>query len=182
MCWPAVAFVASDIVSFSVDHALGLTGRLLAGYWVEIAGDLLGAAAVLLLVVSWSPTVGRRHGSRPGPLPVLLLCGVGLSQLAAGLFYATAGKNATSYTIAIAGLLVGLAVTWYAVSLQNSALGGTLVLGWATVTALTLLALVPAWTASGALGCVLLAAVIILAFIYMRRPPDQARSNSPSVP
>ena len=59
MWWPAVAFVASDIVSFSLDHAFGLTGRFLAGYWTLVTSDVLGAAAVLLLVVSWSPAVDR---------------------------------------------------------------------------------------------------------------------------
>jgi hypothetical protein len=182
MWWPAVAFVASDIVSSSVYHAWGMTGRFLAGYWTLVTSDVLGAAAVLLVVVSWSPAVNRRHGSRPSPLPVMLLCSVGLSQIAAGISYATEGKNAATYTLAIAGLLVGLAVTWYAVSLQISALGGALVLGWATVTALTLLASMSPWTASGALGCALLAVVIILAFIYMRRPSEQAPSSPPCDP
>lgn len=182
MWWPAVAFVASDIVSSSVYHAWGYTGRFLAAYWTLVASDALGAAAALLLVVSWSPAVNRRRGSQLGPLPVMLLCGVGLSQIAAGISYATEGKNAASYTAAIAGLLVGLAVTWYAMSLQITTLGGALVLGWTTVTALNLLSSMSPWTVSGALGCVLLAAVIILAFIYMRRPSDQAPSRSPSDP
>ena len=170
MWWPAVAFVAADVVSSSADHMFGETGRFLAGYWVLVVSDVLGAAAAILLVVSWSPAVGWRRASRLRLLPVVLLCGVGLSQIVVWIFYGTQFKFAADHVLGIAGLLVGLAVTWYAVNLRASALGGALVLGWSTVTALWLLAGMSPWTAIGVLGCVLLAAVMVLARIYMRLP------------
>lgn len=130
------------------------------------------------------PECGGRCGNTPGgflesggglappfpdpPLSVMLLCGVGLSQIVVWIFYVTQYKFAADHALGIAGLLVGLAVTWYAVNLPANALGGALVLGWSAVMALWLLADMISWTASGVLGCLLLAAVIGLALIYMR--------------
>ncbi len=171
MWWPAVAYVASDIALFSADHMFGLTGLYLAALWVGVISDVLGAGAAVLLLISWSPAAGWRRVSRLRPLPVMLVCGVGLSQIASLILVFTQhGKNATSETSAIAGLLVGLAVTWYAVNLRARVLGGALVLGWSTATALWLLAGMSPWSAIGVLGCILLAAVMALALIYRRLP------------
>jgi hypothetical protein len=87
-------------------------------------------------------------------------------------------RLATFNVAGSASILVGLAVAWYAVSLRARALGGALLLGWATVTALLLIGFValsgmPAtprvW---GFVGLVLLAAVVILTISYMRGPSD----------
>ena len=169
MWWPAVAWVIEDVVSSSVDHAFGLTGRFLAGYWVGVTSDVLGACAAILLAVSWSPAVAWRRAPRLRPLPVLLLCGVGVSQIVIPIFTFTEQyTNAAFETLGIAGLPVGLAVTWYAVNLRDNALGGALVLGWSTIMALWLMATMIPWTAIGVLGCVLLAVVAVFALIYMR--------------
>ncbi len=170
MWWPAVAFAAEDVVSSSVDHMFGNTGIFLAAYWVVVVSDVLGAGAAILLLISWSPTVGWRRASRLGLLPVMLLCGVGLSQIVVWIFYVTQFKLAADHALGVAGLLVGLAVTWYAVNLRADAFGGALVLGWSTIMALWLLTAMSPWTAIGTLGCILLAAVAILARIYMRGP------------
>ena len=82
MCWQAVAYVAADIALFSVDHMFGLTGLYLAALWVGVISDVLGAGAAVLLLISWGPAVGWRRVSRLRPLPVMLVCGVGLSQIA----------------------------------------------------------------------------------------------------
>jgi DivIVA domain-containing protein len=168
MCWPAVAYVAADIAVVSADHMFGLTGTYLAALWVGV-----------LLLISWSPAAGWRRGSRLRPLPVMLLCGVGLSQVV-GLIsaFTQQDKNGTFETFALAGLLVGPALTWYAVNLQVRALGGALVLGWSTVTALWLLAGMSPPTAMDALRCVLLAAVIVMTLTYMRMPDIPASERS----
>src|SRR5271166_1855388 len=173
MCWPAVASVASDIALFSADHMYGLTGLSLAVLWVLVISDVLGAGAAVLLLISWSPAVGWRRVSRLRPLPVMLVCGVGLSQIASLILAFTQDEDATSETSVIAGLLVGLAVTWYAVNLRARVPGGALVLGWSTVTALWSLVMSP-YTAIGILSSVLLAAVMVLALIYMRLPDTPA--------
>jgi hypothetical protein len=103
--------------------------------------------------------VGWRWASRLHPLPVMLLCAVGMSQIVILIFSLTLrGTNADFETLGIAELLIGLAVTWYAVNLRANALGGALVLGWSTVTALWHLVDMRQWTAIGILGCVLQAA------------------------
>jgi DivIVA domain-containing protein len=179
MCWPAVVYVAADIAMSAADHMFGLTGLYLAALWVGVLSDVLGAGAAVLLLISWSPAAGWHRGSRLRPLAVMLLCGVGLSRIV-GLIsaFTQQGKNGTSETFAVAGLLVGLAVTWYAVNLQAHALGGALVLGWSTVTALWLVAGMSPPTAMDALGCVLLAAVIVMTLIYMRMPDTPASERS----
>ena len=179
MCWPAVAYVASDIALFSVDHMYGLTGLSLAVFWVFVISDVLGAGAAVLLLISWSPAVGWRRVSRLRALPVMLVCGVGLSQIAGLILVFTQGEDAASETSAVAGLLVGLAVTWYAVNLRARVLGGVLVLGWSAVTALWSLVMSP-WTAIDTLSSVLLAAVMVLALIYMRLPDTPASESSAS--
>jgi hypothetical protein len=183
MWWPAVAFVAADVVGSSVDHMYGNTGSVLAADWVLVASDVLGAAAAILLVVSWSSAVGWHRASRLRPLPVMLLCGVGASQIVILIFtFTRQDTNAGFETQGIAGLLVGLGVTWYAVNLRASALGGALVLGWSTVTVLWLMYAMSPWTAIGVLGCVLVAAVMVLALIYMRDQTPPYLSRWPSDP
>jgi hypothetical protein len=93
----------------------------------------------------------------------MLVCAVVLSQIVRVILaFSQQGKNAVSETS----------------NLRARALGGALVLGWSTVTALWLLAGMSPWTAIGVLGCVLLAAVMVLALIYMRLPDTP--SSEPS--
>ena len=122
-------------------------------------------------MVSWRPSVDMRRATGFRPLPVALFAGVGLSQAAGLAFWVHGYPHASSYAFGIAGLLVGLAVTWYAVSLRAHALGGALVLGWSITSALVLLGY-GTWSALAPLTLVLLAAVVILAVIYMRQPSD----------
>ena len=115
----------------------------------------------------------------------MLLGAVGFSQVAALIFYVTAGLNVGShdsldyYIQGSAGVLVGLAVAWYAMSLRARALGGALVLGWVTVAALTLINYMTLWSGMTGVGrfccvleCVLLATVVVLTIFYVRGPPD----------
>jgi hypothetical protein len=111
------------------------------------------------------------------------LGGVGLSQVAGTAFWVHGYPNILSYVLGIAGLVVGLAVTLYAVSLRAHALGGALVLGWAITSALVPVGF-GTWSALGTLVLVLLAAVVILAIIYWRQPsdadPSYASDHEPS--
>jgi hypothetical protein len=71
-----------------------------------------------------------------------------------------------------------LGVTWYAMSLRSRALGGALVLGWATAAAIVLaieLIQNPYYISQGfwvILGYALLAAVVVSSIIYARSPSD----------
>jgi hypothetical protein len=117
-----------------------------------------------------------------------LLGTAGLSQIASLIFYVTLAQLYTSpvnvnisyyatyyYILGSAGLLTVLAVTWYAMSLRAPALGAALVLGWVTVAALAMASSLPYAPGAGlfweVLGFVLLAAVVTLTIIYVRRPP-----------
>ena len=74
------------------------------------------------------------------------------------------------------------AVTWYAINLRARALGGALVLGWVTIAALmTCLWVTWAWGFSttwsvghvcAVLSFVLMATVVMLTIIYVRRPAE----------
>ena len=123
----------------------------------------------------------------------MLLCAVGLSQIAELIFFESSASlyfylpdnpNSTGHVTAI---LVGLAVAWYALSLRDRALGGALVLGWATVTLIFFLVdFTYAWRLPyisdapriwGFLGCALLAIVVILTVAYTRGQPDPEPSR-----
>ncbi len=138
-------------------------------------------------MVSWSPAADRRRAPRIRKLPVLLLGAVGFSQIAALIFYVTHGRSDGFFwplyysILGSAGVLVGLAVTWYALSLRARALGGALVLGWVTFAALALLNNMTeiGWSGMtsvtrfcGVLECVLLATVVVLTIFYVREPSD----------
>ena len=76
-----------------------------------------------------------------------------------------------------AGVLVGLAVIWYAMALRTRVLGGALILGWITTAALmqvstTILSPAGVLFFWSVLACVLLAAAAGLAVFYMRGPSD----------
>jgi hypothetical protein len=191
--WVALTYLMGDIAGVSVYQLAGREGRYLTGYLVGILSDMLGVIAATLLLKSWASAAERRRAPKLRGLPAVLLCAVGLSQLAELIFYGNVYKydtygfvTAAQYSAAI---FVGLALAWYAVSLQSRALGGALVLGWTTITAVFFLADTagafwwPNYYSYGAhshsstyiwgiLGCVLLVLVVILTVIYMRRPSD----------
>jgi Caspase domain len=171
LCWPAVAFTVLDIWDVAVNRESALNGRSPGAFFAGVLADVLAASAAVLLLVSWRPAVDRRRASGLRPLPVVLLGGVGLSQVAGTAFWVHGYPNFLSYVLGIAGLVVGLAVAWYAVSLRAHALGGALVLGWAITSALVTVGF-GTWSALGTLVLVLLAAVVILAIIYWRQPSD----------
>ena len=115
----------------------------------------------------------------------MLLGAAVFSQIAALIFYVTVFGGLPSflplyyYILGSAGVLVVLAVTWYAMSLRARALGGALVLGWVTVAALELMKNMTAWSAMTGverfytvLECVLLATVVVLTIFYVRGPSD----------
>jgi hypothetical protein len=194
MCWLGLPFLAGEIVAALVYHRYqDYTGRYLTAYILNIASDALGIIAAILLIVSWSPATVRRRTSILHPLSVILLCAVGLSQVAQLIFWLTVERHYhVDHTAAIKvnliiAILVGLAVTVYAVRLQARASGGALVLGWTTLTALSLLNLIAYANWShlpqssktwGIITGALLVAVAILTITYMCRPsePDLSRS------
>jgi hypothetical protein len=161
--WIALSFAAGDVVVYSIEHVYGITGPPLAGFWVQTASDVLGVGAAVLLSVAWSPAVAWRRAPRLSPLAVMLVCGVALAQI--GVLIATfhqQGANAVGDTAGIAQLVVGLAVTWYAVNLPDSALGGAVVVGWSAVSVLWFFDSMSPLTVSGVVGFMLLAAVLLL--------------------
>lgn len=182
MWWQAVPSLAASTVL--VTHLSNLTGRGVAGNLLSFTSYALGVIAAILLIVSWSPVVDERRTPQMGALPVMLLSVVGLSQIAALIFYVTLGHWINSSYVSLSffilgsvGVLVGLAVTWYALALRARALGGALVLGWITVAALMLAPYMVVLPASdllfwSVLACVLLAAAAGLAVFYMRGASD----------
>ena len=66
----------------------------------------------------------------------MLLSAAVFSQIATLIFYVSVFGELPcflplySYILGSVGVLVGLAVTWYALSLRARVLGGALVLGW----------------------------------------------------
>ena len=171
----SVANLASSIVWASVDHALSYASH--AAYFIEITGEVLGVIAAILLIASWSLAADRRRVPVLRALSVALLCSIALSLIADFIFYVPLNPHAYGYTVEIAGIVVVLAVTWYALTLRAHLLGGALVLGWATVWALSMFSNMFPWSSISATGrvasvveCVLLAIVVILAIMYMRRP------------
>jgi hypothetical protein len=174
LCWPAAAYLAADIVSLATDDLSGVSPGGLAA---NLVADLLAASAAVLLMISWNTAVDRRRAAGLGPLPVILLGGVGLSQAAVLVAWVHSYPTTASYVLGITSLLVGLAVTWYAVNLRAHTLGGVLVLGGAIISALVLRGFAT-WSAQSALALVLLAAVVILAVIYMRQPSDPDPGHS----
>jgi hypothetical protein len=183
LCWPAVAFTVLDIWDVAINRESALNGRSPGAFFAGVLADVLAASAAVLLLVSWRPAVDRRRPGGFRPLPVVLLGSVGLSQVAGTAFWVHGYPNILSYVLGIAGLVVGLAVTLYAVSLRAHALGGALVLGWAITSALVPVGF-GTWSALGTLVLVLLAAVVILAIIYWRQPsdadPSYASDHEPS--
>ena len=177
LTWPAVAYVPVDIWNVTVDRATTLDDHPVGALTASNLADVLAASAAILLLVSWRPAMDRRRAMGFRPLPVALVGGVGLSQVAGLAFWVHGDANASSYILGIAGLLVGLAVTWYAVSLRAYAPGGALVLGWAIAWALFTVGF-GKWSALGALVLVLLAVVVVLAIIYIRQPSDPDPSHS----
>jgi hypothetical protein len=175
--WQAAPSLAASIVL--VAHLSGDSARGLAGILLSFTSYALGVIAAVLLMGCWSPATARRRAPPTRALPVMLLGAVGLSQIAALLFYMTIGRTIGSYyslsfyILGSAGVLVGLAVTWYAMCLRARTLGGALVLGWVTAAALMLtsymtLPLTDVLLFWSALGCVLLAAVVVLTIFYIR--------------
>jgi hypothetical protein len=135
-------------------------------------------------------------------LPIILLGAAALSQISSLIYYVTiSGTNygyigSYFYVLGIAGVLVVSAVTWYVMSLQARALGGALVLGWVTIAALmTCLWVTWTWGFSttwsvghvcAVLSFVLMAIVVMLTIIYVRRPAEleaqrtnRTRSSNP---
>jgi serine/threonine protein kinase len=115
-------------------------GRSLDGELIEITSNALAVAAAILLMVSWSPAVGRRQVREIRGLPLLLLGVAGLSQVAALVVYMNIRWDSYVFPrywaiLGGVGAFIVLAVTWYAKSLRVRAFGGALVLAWVVVLA-----------------------------------------------
>ena len=185
MLWLAVPSLAAFIVILA--HLSGYSTSYRAGNYIEFAAFAMGVIAAILLMVSWRPVADRRRAPQIRSLPMSLLGTAGLSQIASLILYVTIAQLYNDppsslsyyatffYILGSAGVLTVLAVTWYAMSLRAPTLGAALVLGWVTVAALVMAPHLPG--ASGAhlfwavLDFVLLAVVVVLTIIYVRRPP-----------
>ncbi len=129
MLWLSVPFLVAYIVILG--HLSGVPGRFVAADLVDYIGFVLGVIAAILLMVSWRPAADRRRVTPIRALPMILLGAAGLSQIASLIFYVTVGQSIPAldsyisvyfYILGSAGVLVVLAVTWYAMSLQATAL------------------------------------------------------------
>jgi Caspase domain len=191
MLWLVAPSLVASIVVLARPSLTG--GRVLIVALLEFTSYALGVAAAILLRVSWSPAADRHRTPQVRGLPMILLGVAALSQVSSLIFYATLngiyfGYIGSGYVgsyffvLGIAGLLVVPVVTWYAMSLRARALGGALVLGWVTIAALVTCRWVTwAWGFSttwdaghvcALLSFVLLATVVMLTIIYMRRPSE----------
>lgn len=181
MWWLAVSWLPPDIVTITQ-----ISSSYFGAYILIQTSDALGVIAAILLMVSWSPAAAERQTSQIRPLPVMLLSAAVLSQIADSIFLVTEVRSSLSLNVSlmfyigdIAGVFVVLAVTWYAISLRARVLGAALILGWVSAGAFQALQEIPFWSSSTAvenictvLECVLLAAVVVLTIIYVRRPSD----------
>ncbi len=190
MLWLAAPSLAASLVVLAQPSLAG--GRVLAIALLQFASYALGIIAAILLRVSWSPAADRQQTPQIRRLPMILLGAAALSQVSSLIFYATLNRyfgfgaygyiGAYFFVLGIAGVLAVPAVIWYAMSLRARALGGALVLGSVTIAALVTCRWVTwTWdfsTSSGAghvcavLSFVLLATVVILTIIYVRRPSE----------
>jgi hypothetical protein len=142
-------------------------------------------------LVAWNASAGRSQVQRWGAIRVMLVCSASLSQIAGLLLYQSPAFHWAAhafYTQGVAAIVVGLAVSWYAASLRARSLGGSLLLGWAIITAIWLISTV-LWLptvsvtltgvprVSAVLEFVLIAVAVILAIIYMRGPPNRYPSH-----
>ena len=178
MWWPAAAGLVYLIAYALATHLSGWTGRSLAGFILNVLSYVLGTIAAVVLIVSWRPAADRRRTPTPGALPVLLLCSIGLSLIADAILDATTYiPRATGYVLGATWIVVGLAVTWYAVTLRARMLGGALALGWVITAAVLLMPIVFTLgeftgiaRVAAVLELALLATAAIFAIIYMRQP------------
>jgi serine/threonine protein kinase len=184
MLWPGAALLVALIVLI-VQFSNFFSGRILAGQIIETVSLALGIIAAIVLMISWNPAANRRQARQIRGLPLILLTVAGLSQIPVLIYYVKIGDLYHSdfyYVLGSAGTLATLAVTWYAISIRQRALGGALVLGWITTVAMFLtIETTQNWAQlsfsgvllfSVILGYVLLAAAVVLAIIYARKPSE----------
>ena len=187
MLWLGVSSLVAIIASL-VEFSAFNRGQVLAGLIIEAVSLALGVTAAILLMISWSPAAERRQARQIRGLPLMLVGVAGLSQIPVLIFYVRLSNELNSsyyyYAQASVGVLVAVAITWYAMSLRTRALGGALVLGWVTAVAMVFaIELARDWPffsysfmsdlkVYAILGYVLLAAVVTLTIIYVRKPSD----------
>jgi Caspase domain len=192
MWWPAASWLAWDIVGVSVKASTGSV----PGYYIGAVSHALGVIAAIFLLISSNPGAGTSGTRRWGALPVMLVFSASVSQIAGLFLYqspAFSWAPHAFYTQGVAAVVVGLAVSGYAVSLRSRTLGGALLLGWTTTTAIFLIStvmygqspsnngpLTGVGTASSFLEFALLAATLILTIVYMsgttRPAPEPPRA------
>ena len=181
MLWLGAASLVTIIVLFG---EVSYSGLALDGLIIEVVSLALGVIAAILLIISWSPAVERRPARQIRGLPLMLVGVAGLSQIPVLISDVRIADELQGfyyfYAQGITGFLVTLAVTWYAMSLRSRAFGGALVLGWATaaaaVFAIELAQNLPSYPSifepSAIPGYILLAIVVVLTIIYVRKPSD----------
>jgi hypothetical protein len=182
----SVPFVIEDIVIATADRAAwGLTGSYLTSFYVGVASDVLGVAGAILLWSCCQRYGVRKAEPRLSTLSMVMLWGVGLSQIAALVMWiGTTPRYAATETLSIGTLIVGPAIAWYALRLRPSRLGGMIVLGWVAGTATLLAIHLTYWWSfntkisniSGVIEAILLAIVAMTAIIFIRKPVEPEAS------
>jgi len=187
--WPSAAWLICDL-AVAAQYRYLTSSSANAGNYLAAVTDVLGVVASLLLLASRRPGASRSQLRRLGVLPVTLVCFVTLSQVTGLVLYQSPAAFIQAahpfLTQGVPAVAVGLAISWYAVSLQARAQGGALLLGWITTTSIWLIStvlyvdkqqngtLTTAPRVSATLEFILLAIALILTIIYMRGPsgPD----------
>ncbi len=183
--WPSAAWLICDLVIATQREYL-TPSSVIAGNYFAAGADALGVVAAVFLLASRKPGASGSQAGRSNTLPVMLVCFVTLSQVTGLILYqspAAFGQAAHPLlTQGVPAVVVGLAISWYAVSLRAPTQGGALLLGWVTTTSIWLIStvlyvykqendsLTTAPRVSAILEFILLAIVLILAVIYMREP------------
>jgi len=139
MSAPALGFLATDVAAIAVDHSLDNTGSALASFYVSVASDALGVAGTVVL---WSMWRSNRTAGPPqsrGGVPAALACNAALIGVALAVRYVSFGDqaynnySATYYSFGVGALVVAIVVALSAISTAKRALGGAMLLGWATI-------------------------------------------------
>jgi hypothetical protein len=188
MWWLATAWLAADVFRTATPNPP--LDALIAQY----VSDALGVTAAILLLVSWGPAVADGRVLRARALPVLMLGAAGFSQVSNALFLATDWRHyhiqslavaLDDFMIGIASAFVALALTCYGMTLRTRALGGSLILGWVTAAAAFPLAYMSNWPIDTAAercysisGLILLAIVVMLTVVYVRKTPNADPATS----
>ena len=182
MWWSSAAWISWDAAAGSAGQFFTGADRVVNGNVIWAISDVLGLAAMIVLLAAWRPTWERGAGARAHALAVLVLLAVASVQIAQAVLFTTAYRTVAYNVDGAALFLTGAAVAWYATGVHGRRYGGALLLGWAARKALSLIADMVAGplpagrsTLSGILACAAVAVTLALAVVYLHSRPAVGR-------